>query len=272
LDKQINITKDKILLTGSNGYVGSATKKLLKEYGYEIIEFDKKNNKDVRNIFKLAYFLCKKPKGIVHLSAKKSIPESIKSPISYYLNNAISTLFVAIGSAVFRVPVVFASSAAVYNPYNPYAKSKLLEEKILKSLCKKLVILRYFNIVGKSEGIGDEQGNNIFSIINKHPKIKINSIHSTRDYVHILDIAKANVLSVEYLKNNDFLLTDIFTGNQFTMIDLVNEYESHGVSIEYSLLNLPDLTVLPEIDNRDLLGWSPSYTFSDGIKSEVAFR
>ena len=196
----------------------------------------------------------------------------MKQRISYYLNNAISTLFVAIGSAVFRVPVVFASSAAVYNPYNPYAKSKLLEEKILKSLCKKLVILRYFNIVGKSEGIGDEQGNNIFSIINKHPKIKINSIHSTRDYVHILDIAKANVLSVEYLKNNDFLLTDIFTGNQFTMIDLVNEYESHGVSIEYSLLNLPDLTVLLEIDNRDLLGWSPSYTFSDGIKSEVAFR
>ena len=56
------------------------------------------------------------------------------------------------------------------------------------------------------------------------------------------------------------------------MIDLVNEYEHNGVKIEYTVLGLPDLTVLPEIDNRDLLGWYPSYTFSDGIKSEVIFK
>jgi nucleoside-diphosphate-sugar epimerase len=175
-------------------------------------------------------------------------------------------------SRFFNIPVVFASSAAVYNPYNPYAKSKLLEEKILKILCKKLVILRYFNIVGKSDKTKDEQGGNIFSIINKDPNIKINSISSTRDYVNVLDIAKANVLSIEYLNYNDFLLTDIFTGNQFTMIDLVNEYKANGVDIVYTVLNLPDLTVLPQIDNRDLLGWLPSHTFSDGVKSEITFK
>lgn len=261
-----------VILTGSFGYVGSATKELLIKNGYKVLEFDKKNKSDTRNIFKLFYLSLKKPKAIIHLSAKKSISESIKTPILYYLNNIGSTISVAIVSKVLNIPVIFASSAAIYNPYNPYAKSKLLEEKILKSLCKKLVILRYFNIVGKSDKIKDEQGGNIFSIISKNPNININSVSSTRDYVHVLDIAKANFLSIDYLKNNDFLLTDIFTGNQFTMIDLVNEYEANGISIEYSVLNLPDLTVLPEIDNRDLLGWSPSYTFSDGIKSEVTFR
>lgn len=262
----------RVVLTGSCGYVGTATKKLLSDSGYEVIEFDKKNKKDSRNIIKLLYFLCKKPKAIIHLSAKKSIAESIKNPMTYYLNNTLSTLSVAVASRIFRVPVIFASSAAVYNPYNPYAKSKLLEEKILKYLCKKVVILRYFNIVGKSDGIRDEEGTNIFSIINKNPKIKINSIGSTRDYVHILDIAKANVLSIDYLKDKNYLITDIFTGNQFTMIDLVNEYRANGVIVEYTILNLPDLTVLPEIDNRDLLGWNPSYTFSDGVKSEVDFK
>jgi UDP-glucose 4-epimerase len=188
------------------------------------------------------------------------------------MNNLFSTFIIGMTSRFFDIPVVFASSAAVYNPYNPYAKSKLLEEKILKSLCKKLVILRYFNIVGKSSKTKDDQSGNIFSIINKDPNIRINSISSTRDYVHVLDIAKANVLSIEYLKDNDFLLTDIFTGNQFTMIDVVNEYKANGVIINYTVLHLPDLTVLPEIDNRDLLGWFPSYTFSDGVKSEISFR
>ena len=262
----------KVVVTGSSGYVGTATKELLTKNKYNVIEFDKKNGKDTRNIFKLFYVSLKRPKAIIHLSAKKSIPESIKNPTSYYLNNLLSSLFVGVISRVLNIPVVFASSAAVYSPTNPYAKSKLLEEKILKSLCKKLVVLRYFNIVGKTDTIKDEQSSNIFSIISKNPKIKINSPSSTRDYVNILDIAKANVLSIEYLKNNDFLLTDIFTGNQFTMIDLVNEYKANGVTVEYTLLNLPDLTVLPEVDNRELLGWAPSYTFSDGVKSEVVFK
>jgi len=262
----------KVLLTGSYGYVGTATKKTLKDLDYEVIEFDKKNKRDSRNIFKLVYFLSKKPKAIIHLSAKKSIPESIKSPMSYYLNNTLSTLLIAVASRIFKVPVVFASSAAVYNPYNPYAKSKLVEEKILKAVCKKVAILRYFNIVGKSEGIMDKEGTNIFSIINKNLIIKINNTESTRDYVHILDIAKANVLAVDYLEHKNYLITDIFTGSQVTMLDVVNEYKANGVTIKYTVLNLPDLTVLPEIDNRDLLGWVPLYTFPDGISSEITFK
>ena len=93
---------------------------------------------------------------------KKSIQDSIKHPLSYYMNNLFSTLIIGITSRLFDIPVVFASSAAVYNPYNPYAKSKLLEENILKSLCKKLVILRYFNIVGKSNKTKDFRSKNHF--------------------------------------------------------------------------------------------------------------
>jgi UDP-glucose 4-epimerase len=271
LEKLLEIFVDfKIILTGSRGYVGTATKELLEKYGYDVIEIDKKINKDTRYLYK--YIKNKKSLFIIHLSAKKSIPESIKNPLSYYLNNFVSTLSVGIISRLFMIPVIFASSAAVYSPTNPYAKSKLFEEKILKILCKKLVILRYFNIVGKTKNAHDKNGSNVFSIINKNFNIKINSAESTRDYVHILDIAKANVLSVEYLKHNDILLTDIFTGNQFTMLDVVSEYEKNGVNIEYAVLNLPDLTIFPKIDNRNVLGWFPSYTFSDGVRSEIAFR
>lgn len=259
----------KVILTGSRGYIGSATKELLESSGYEVVEIDKKINKDTRFLYR--YVKNKKSLFIVHLSAKKSISESIENPLSYYLNNIVSTLCVAIFSRLFGAPVVFASSAAVYFPNNPYAKSKLLEEKFLKIFCKKLVILRYFNIVGKTSTASDSEGSNVFSIINKRNSIKINSISSTRDYVHVLDIARANVLSVKYLEKNNFLITDIFTGVQKSIIDVVNEYIKNGVHIEYEVLDVYDNTVLPIIDNRSVLGWSPTQTFEDGIKSEINF-
>ena len=258
-----------VLVTGSLGYVGTATKELLIKDGYSVIEFDKKNGKDVRNIFKLFYVSLKKPKAIIHLSAKKSIPESIKNPMSYYLNNLLSSFFIGLVSRVFNIPVVFASSAAVYGPKNPYAKSKLIEEKILKFLCKRLAILRYFNLVGKTKTIRDENGTNIFSIISNRPNIKINNPDSKRDYVNIEDVAKSNILAMEYIQNNNFLITDIFTGEQKTMIDVVEEYKNNGFDISYVVLSLPDVTVLPKIDNRSIIKWTPSVSFTESVKSEI---
>ena len=261
-----------VILTGSLGYVGTATKELLIKDGYTVIGFDKKNGNDIRNIFKLFYLSLKKPNAIIHLSAKKSIPESIKNPISYYLNNLLSTFVVGIISKILNIPVVFASSAAIYNPTNPYAKSKLIEEKILKLLCKKVSVLRYFNIVGKTETVYDNESTNIFSIIARSKVININSPKSTRDYVNILDIAKANVLAMEYLQDNKSLTTDIFTGNQKTMLEVIEEYKQNGYNISYTILDLPDKTIVPKIDNRGILGWIPSISFSESIISEIKYK
>lgn len=261
----------KVIVTGSSGYVGTATKELLTKNGYSVLEFDKKNGKDTRNIFKLFYVSLKKPKAIIHLSAKKSIPESIKNPTSYYLNNLLSSLLVGVVSRALNIPVVFASSAAVYNPTNPYAKSKLIEEKVLGFLCKRLAVLRYFNIVGKTKTIYDDESTNIFSIIARAQVININSLSSTRDYVHILDIAKANVLAMEYLQNNKSLTTDIFTGIQKTMLDIIQEYKGNGYTVNYKVLDRLDTSIYPSLDHRDRIGWSPDYTFSQAIESEVRF-
>lgn len=266
------LTIASVVVTGSSGYVGTATTELLINNGYKVIKFDKKNGNDVRNIFKLFYVSLKKPKAIIHLSAKKSIPESIKNPMSYYLNNLLSTLVVGIVSRVLNVPVVFASSAAIYNPTNPYAKSKLIEERFLNFLCKKIAVLRYFNIVGKTETVYDNESTNIFSIIGRSKVININSTESTRDYVNILDIAKANVLAMEYLQDHKSLTTDIFTGNQKTMLEVIEEYKQNGSDVSYNILDLPDNTIIPKIDNRVILGWTPSVSFSKSILSEINHR
>ena len=258
-----------VLITGSSGYVGTATKEVLEQNGYMVIGFDKKDGNDTRNIFKLFFACLKKPKAIIHLSAKKSIPKSIESPMSYYLNNILSSFSVGIVSRVLGIPVVFSSSAAVYNPTNPYAKSKLIEEQLLKCLSKGLVVLRYFNLVGKTKTVKDDESTNIFSIIGREPHIKINNVSSTRDYVHVMDIALANVLSVEYLNKNKFLITDIFTGTQVTMLEVIEEYKKQGREIGYTILNKEDLSIYPSINNKDKLGWKPVHTFSQAIESEI---
>jgi nucleoside-diphosphate-sugar epimerase len=170
---------------------------------------------------------------------------------------------------ILYIPVVFASSAAVYAPSNAYAKAKIMEENILKLLCSKLAVLRYFNIVGKTKTVQDIGSTNICSIIRRQPKIAINSITSTRDYVHVLDIARANIMAMEYLQNNNYLLTDIFTGKSRTMLDLVKEYKKNNHYIEYTVLGVEDMSTIPIIDNRDKVGWKPKYTFEQAIKSEI---
>jgi UDP-glucose 4-epimerase len=257
----------RVILTGSEGYVGTATKELLENSGYRVFGIDKKIKRDTKFILK--YLINLDVKCIIHLSAKKSIPESKKKPFSYYFNNILSTFMVGVASRLFDIPVVFASSAAIYNPSNPYAKSKKIEENILRLLSRKLVILRYFNIVGKTRTASDAGSTNIFSVINENSSIKISSTISTRDYVHILDIALANMLAMNYLENNKYLITDIFTGQRRGVLDIIEEYKKNSYNIKYTVAGVKDSSVLPAIDNRGMLGWEPRYNFEQAIKSEI---
>ena len=257
----------KVVLTGSRGYVGTATKELLQDSGYEVIEIDKKIGRNTMYMF--SYLINDKPIAIIHLSAKKSIPESKKKPWAYYFNNVLSTLSVAIVAKVSSIPVVFASSAAVYSPTSAYARSKIMEEKILGLICPSVAVLRYFNIVGKTPTVNDYGSTNLFEIIRREPKITINSTSSTRDYVNVLDIARANVMAMEHLQTKDSFTTDIFTGESRTLIDVMKEYKVNGLTVDYTVLGVDDASTIPTLDNRAIFGWKPKYTFKQAIKSEI---
>ena len=77
---------------------------------------------------------------------------------------------------------------------------------------------------------------------------------------------------MEYLQNNKSLTTDVFTGNQKTMLDVIEEYKQNGSNISYTILDLPDNTIVPKIDNRGILGWIPSISFSESILSEIKYK
>jgi len=263
-----------VLVTGGLGYIGKATARVLEEQGYLPILTDKKTGISTENIFKLgALIYALRPVGVIHLSAKKSISESKKRPWAYYWNNIASTASVAILCKIFNLPVVFASSASIYEPTNPYAKSKLIEERIISKVASS-VVLRYFNVGGKAEGIVDETGQNIFAILNaaysKNQTFTVNSPKTTRDYIHVLDIAAANLCALEYaLLYTTPLLTDVFSNTQHSVFEVITEYKNNGIIIDYVFGELEDKTIYPKINNLNKINWTPKYSFLKIISSEV---
>ena len=183
----INFMKNKILVTGGAGYVGSHTVSALIKSGFEVVIVDDLstgfkrlihpkarmyqvsilNTEAIKDILRNEQIA-----GVIHFAAKIIVPESIAQPIEYYKNNTMGVLSVLEACKVAEVKkIVFSSTAAVYgnasmelikeldsvSPINPYGFSKLFSEQIIKD-CEfefglQSVILRYFNVAGASESL-----------------------------------------------------------------------------------------------------------------------
>lgn len=173
--------------------------------------------------------------GVIHFAAFSVVPESMKKPLKYFDNNTagmVSLLEVMNKHNVKKI--VFSSTAATYGepkqipiketdpqvPTNPYGESKLMMEKIMRwsdeAYGIKFVALRYFNVAGAKEdgSIGEDH----------HPETHLVPIilevaagerdqlaifgddyptkdgTNVRDYVHVVDLADAHILALEYLK------------------------------------------------------------------------
>ncbi|WP_143461465.1 UDP-glucose 4-epimerase GalE [Levilactobacillus enshiensis] len=173
--------------------------------------------------------------GVIHFAAFSVVPESMKKPLKYFDNNTagmVSLLEVMNKHNVKRI--VFSSTAATYGepkqipiketdpqiPTNPYGESKLMMEKIMRwsdeAYGIKFIALRYFNVAGAKEdgSIGEDHHpeTHLVPIIlqvaaGERKELSIfGSDYPTkdgtnvRDYVHVVDLADAHILALEYLK------------------------------------------------------------------------
>lgn len=195
--------------------------------------------------------------GVIHLAASLEVAESVEFPVRYLENNAGTTyrLLQALDEAGVRT-IIFSSTAAVYGeqdrtpipenaylkPNNPYGYSKLLSERFLEyfSLYRGFTatVLRYFNVCGTNPewAIGDTHKNShvLPTILDvaarKQPKITINgSDYPTadgscvRDYVHVLDIARAHVAALRRTNSEKFAVYNVGTGKGTSVKELIAE-------------------------------------------------
>ncbi|WP_345950302.1 UDP-glucose 4-epimerase GalE [Mucilaginibacter sp. PAMB04274] len=214
--------------------------------------------------------------GIIHFAAFKAVGESVQYPLKYYRNNFYSLLNLL--NAYYGKPLnfVFSSSCTVYGQpdqlpvtedapvkpaQSPYGNTKQIAEEILQDMIAsgsnyKVVSLRYFNPVGAHESaligelpIGVPQNLVPFitqTAIGKREKVTVfgNDYNTPdgsciRDYIHVVDLAKAHVAALRLMEEESFKGYDVFnigTGKGTSVLEIVNAFErATGVKFAWEI-------------------------------------
>lgn len=239
----------------------------------------------------------------IHFAGLKAVGESVKKPLEYYKNNVTGTVTLLEAMKAHGVKtIVFSSSATVYgmpesvpikedakvcHAENPYGETKIVIEKILEALYKSdkqwnIAILRYFNPIGAhSSGLigEDPKGipNNLVPYVAKVAMGRLPVLNvfggdynthdgtGVRDYIHVVDLAKAHLCALEYIKNSGKIEKfNIGTGRGYSVLEVVKAYEkASGVKINYKICPRRagdvDSSYSDSAKAREILGWTAEY-------------
>ena len=239
--------------------------------------------------------------AVVHFAANSLVGESMNNPLKYFNNNVYGMQVLLEAMVRHGVDkIVFSSTAATYGeperipimeddrtePTNPYGQSKLIMEKMMKwvSLANgiRYVSLRYFNAAGAIEdgSIGEDHNpeTHLIPLILQVPLGKREHITifgddyptpdgtCLRDYIHVLDLADAHVLAVDYLrKGGESNIFNLGNGQGFSvkeMIEAAEEATGHDIKVEIGQRRAGDPAQLIASSEkaRSVLGWKPRFT------------
>jgi UDP-glucose 4-epimerase len=225
-------------------------------------EFDLCNKSALEDFFKKETNII----AIIHFAALKAVGESVENPLLYYKNNMLSLINLLEAMVTFQIKnLVFSSSCTVYGqpdtlpvsekapmkkPESPYGHTKQMAEQILEDVVNStslnVVSLRYFNPIGAHDSslIGEfpiGAPNNLVPMITqtamgiREKLLVFGNDYDTkdgsciRDYIHVVDIAKAHVIAIERLlenKNNkNYEVFNLGTGFGFTVLETIKTFE-----------------------------------------------
>ena len=304
----------RVLVTGGAGYIGSHTAKELSKQGHVPIVIDNLVcghraavkwgpfcDGDILDTEKIIHVLKnEKIEAVLHFAAFAIVSESTRNPIKYYENNVMGTLSLLEAMRKTGVKkIIFSSTCATYgvagnsaaliseshsqNPVNPYGRSKLMVEIILKDYVRahqfSATALRYFNAAGADRDgeVGEKHDPEThlipLAIEAAHNQEKVLTIFGddyetadgtcVRDYIHVSDLARAHVRALENLKPQTVSFYNLGTGHGFS----VKEVIERTAKITGKKLNTkmgerrpgdpPTLVASGEKARREL-GWAPT--------------
>ncbi len=274
-----------ILITGGAGYIGTHTCVELLSSNYDIVVVDNlcKSKPEALNRLKEItgkgftfyevdilerealekVFIENDIEVVIHFAGLKSVCESAELPLSYYHNNIIGTIILCEVMLKYNVKkMVFSSSAAVYGipqklpisedsvliPKNPYGRTKLVIEEMLRDICASdnswsITILRYFNPIGAHESgrIGEDPNgipNNLMPYITQVAAGKREKLYvfgndydthdgtGIRDYIHVVDLAKGHLKALEKIMSSKGIdVYNLGTGVGYSVLDVIKCFE-----------------------------------------------
>ncbi len=250
--------------------------------------------------------------GIIHFAAFLLVDESVNQPLKYYRNNLLSTINLLVCMIEYKVhPVVFSSSCTVYgNPeklpvdesapiqpaVSPYGNTKQIGEDILRDAAKaneiKVISLRYFNPIGAHESalIGEFQDGPPHHLVpyitetarGLRQELRVfgkdwNTHDGTciRDYIHVVDVAKAHISAVERLLQNatqeKFEVFNLGMGVGVSVLDMIKAFEeATGIAIPYSFAprRAGDVEAVyaDTAKANEILGWQTEKSLADAMR------
>jgi UDP-arabinose 4-epimerase len=300
-----------ILVTGGAGYIGSHACKALAANGYTPITYDNlsRGNRwavkwgpleeaNIADVARLSEVLQKyRPKALMHFAAYAYVGESVEQPSLYYNNNFCGTAALLRAALEYQsLPVVFSSTCATYgvpertpisedhpqNPINPYGRSKLFVEQLLRDLNVAhglpWIALRYFNAAGADAdgeiGEAHEPETHLIPLAltaaHKGTALKIfgndyDTLDGTcvRDYVHVSDIADAHVKALNFLlSGGESCALNLANSRGYSVNEVVTTAERVcGKAIKVAISERrpgdPAILIGDARRARAVLGWSP---------------
>ena len=286
-----------ILLTGGVGYIGSHTTLALLQAKHDVVVLDSLCNSSSESLKRVALLAGRAPvfvlgdirdravldrlfaehsvEAVLHFAGLKAVGESVAQPLRYYDNNVHGSqvlLQACADAGVFNF--VFSSSATVYGapeqmpideacpvgqPTNPYGRSKLMVEDMLRDVAAsdprwRIAILRYFNPVGAHESglIGEDPSgtpNNLLPYIaqvavGKLPEVAVfGNDYPTpdgtgvRDYIHVMDLAEGHLRALEALQTRTSAhVWNLGTGRGYSVLEMVRAFEvASGRHVPYRI-------------------------------------
>ena len=269
-------------------------------------------NIDLRNKIAVKdFFNTNKVDGIIHFAASKAVGESVKNPLLYYENNISTLVYLLQEMKEHQLSnFIFSSSCTVYGQADelpitenapvkpaesPYGNTKQIGEEIIKESCKanglKAIALRYFNPIGAHETaiigelpLGVPQNLIPFvtqtaagirkelSVFGDDYPTKDGT--AVRDYIHVVDLAKAHIAALErLLKNNnkkDFEVFNVGTGTGSSVLEVIQAFEKVSkTQLNYKIVGRREGDITSAFADTTLakveLGWKTEKTLEEAL-------
>jgi UDP-glucose 4-epimerase len=253
-------------------------------------------------------------KGVIHFAASKAVGESVKEPLMYYENNIGTLVYILKELQKFpEASFIFSSSCTVYGQADelpitenarvkkaesPYGNTKQIGEEIILDTCKisqnlKAIALRYFNPIGAHESVNIGElpigvPQNLVPFITQtavglreqlsvfgddYPTVDGTCV---RDYIHVVDLAKAHVIALKRLLENknksNFETFNLGTGTGSSVLEVIQSFERvSGKKLNYKIVGRRQGDVVSAYADtnkaKDELGWETKLSLDDAMLS-----
>jgi UDP-glucose 4-epimerase len=251
--------------------------------------------------------------GVIHFAASKAVGESVENPLLYYENNISALIYVL--QELTKLPsanFIFSSSCTVYGQaekmpitedapiqtaMSPYGNTKQIGEEIITDTSKvsalNAILLRYFNPIGAHESaeigelplgipqnlvpfitqtaIGLREKLSVFG--NDYPTPDGTAI---RDYIHVVDLAKAHVVALKRLLNQQNLenveIFNLGTGTGSSVLQVINAFEKvSDQKLKYQIIGRREGDITEAYANTEkansILGWKTQSSLEEALAS-----